>query len=87
MEIATIIFILSFLAIIITLVVSATRYMCEQKSKVSIKDKTEATVENCYFETTNDVTTKWKETTPKHSTRIKLRASRKLSNKRSGKKK
>jgi len=35
MEIATLIFILSFLAIVATLVVSATRYMCEQKSKVS----------------------------------------------------
>ena len=35
MEIATLIFILSFLAIVATLVVSATRYMCEQKGKVS----------------------------------------------------
>ena len=34
MEIATLIFILSFLAIVATLVVSVTRYMCEQKSKV-----------------------------------------------------
>ena len=84
MEIATLIFILSFLAIVTTLAVSATRYMCEQKSKVSIKDKTEATVEDCYFETTSNVTTKWKETTPKHTTRIKLRASRKLRNKRKG---
>ena len=34
MEIATLIFTLSFLAIVTTLVVSATRYMCEQKGKV-----------------------------------------------------
>lgn len=84
MEIATLIFILSFLAIVTTLVVSATSYMCEQKGKVSFKDKTEATFENCYFETTSDVTTKWKETTPKHSTRIKLREARKMRNKRKG---
>ena len=82
MEIATLIFILSFLAIVTTLVVSATRYMCEQKSKVSFKDKTEDIVEKSYFETTSDVTTKWKETTPKHSTRIKLREARKLRKKR-----
>ena len=35
MEIAALIFILAFLAIVTTLVVSATRYMCEQKGKVS----------------------------------------------------
>lgn len=76
MEIATLIFILSFLAIITTLVVSATRYMCEQKGKVSFKDKTEDIVEKSYFETTSDVTTKWKLTIPKHSTRVKNRNKR-----------
>lgn len=35
MEIATLIFISSFLAIVATLVVATTRYMCEQKGKVS----------------------------------------------------
>lgn len=35
----------------------------------------------------NETQEKWKETVPKHSTRIKLRASRKLRNKRKGKKK
>ena len=34
----------------------------------------------------NEVQEKWKETLPKHSTRIKLRNSRKLRNKRKGKK-
>ena len=77
MEIATLIFILSFLAIVATLVVAATRYMCEQKGKVSIEDKTEDVVEKSYFETTSDVTTKWKLTSPKHSTRIKNRNKRK----------
>ena len=84
MEIATLIFILSFLAIATTLVVTATRYMCEQKSKVKFKDTTEDTVEKSYFETTSDITEKWKLTVPKHSTRIKLREARKLRNKRKG---
>ncbi len=35
----------------------------------------------------NETQEKWKETIPKHSTRMKLRASRKLRNKRKGKKK
>lgn len=35
----------------------------------------------------NETQEKWKETLPKHSTRIKLRNSRKLRNKRKGKKK
>ena len=86
MEVATLIFILSFLAIVATLVVSATRYMCEQKGKVSFKDKTEDIVEKSYFETMSDVTTKWKLTIPKYSTRIKIREARKLRNKRKGKK-
>ena len=77
MEIATLIFILSFLAIVTTLVVSATRYMCEQKSKVKFKDKTEGIVEKSYFETASDITEKWKLTIPKHATRIKLRNKRK----------
>ena len=34
----------------------------------------------------NEAQEKWKETLPKHSTRIKLRNSRKLRNKRKGKK-
>lgn len=77
MEIATLIFILSFLAIVATLVVAATRYMCEQKSKVGFKDKTEDTIDKSKFETASDVTTKWKLTIPKHSTRIKNRNKRK----------
>ena len=51
---------------------------------MSFKDKIENIVEKSYFETTSDVTIKWKETTPKHSTRIKLREARKMRNKRKG---
>lgn len=84
MEIAALIFILSFLAIVATLIVSATRYMCEQKSKMKFKDKTEGIVEKSYFETASDITEKWKLTIPKHATRIKLREARKMCNKRKG---
>ena len=52
----------------------------------SVKEEVKAIVENCYSETVSDVATKWKLTLPKHSTRIKLRNSRKLRNKRKGKK-
>lgn len=118
MEIATLIFILSFLAIVATLVVSTTRYMCEKKGKVSkrvpLSEKVSITkgqlkeiglnTLNAYAEKyepvvgklsyefntswyqkeVNETQEKWKETVPKHSTRIKLRASRKLRNKRKG---
>lgn len=112
MEIATLIFILSFLAIVTTLVVAATRYMCEQKSKVSkrvpLSERVSITKEqlkeiglntlNAYaekyepivgklsyeFDTSwlhqkevNETQEKWKETVPKHSTRIKNRNKRK----------
>ncbi len=51
---------------------------------VVVKEEVKAIVENCYSETVSDVATKWKLTLPKHSTRIKLRNSRKLRNKRKG---
>lgn len=79
MEIATLIFILSFLAIISVLVTSTIRYMCKKKDEVSKEVIPKKKV--------NEKQEKWKLTIPKHSTRIKLRASRKLRNKRNGKKK
>lgn len=85
MEIATLIFILSFLAIITTLVVSATRYMCEQKSKVKFKEEAIGVADHVWYQKeVNETQEKWKETTPKHTTRIKLREARKLRNKRNG---
>ena len=136
MEIATLIFVLSFFAIVSVLVTSTIRYMCKKKNevdkrvplskKVSItkeqlkeielntlnsygltKEKAERIsklTEQAYLTKYEPLTTlcsgdfyksltyidgtstqeKWKETVPKHSTRIKLRASRKLRNKRKG---
>lgn len=125
MEIATLIFILSFFAIVSVLVVAATRYMCEKKDNVAkgskcigwasemlgrrnsyglTKEKAERIskqTEQAYLTKYGPLTTlcggdfyksltyidgtstqeKWKETIPKHSTRIKNR------NKRKGKKK
>lgn len=73
MEIATLIFILSFLAIISVLVASTIRYMCKKKDEVSKEVIPKKKV--------NETQEKWKETIPKHSTRIKNR------NRRKGKKK
>ena len=83
MEIATLIFILSFLAIVTTLVVSATRYMCEQKSKVKFKEEAVEVADHSWLHQNevNETQEKWKDTVPKHSTRIKNR------NRRKGKKK
>lgn len=83
MEIATLIFILSFLAIVATLVVSVTRYMCEQKSKVKFKEESVEIADHSWLhqKEVNETQEKWKLTIPKHSTRIKNR------NKRKGKKK
>ena len=87
MDIFVLLFIVSFLALILALAVMHIR-KCMNKSKgdVVVKEEVKAIVENCYSETVSDVATKWKETLPKHSTRIKLRNSRKLRNKRKGKK-
>ena len=87
MDIFALLFIVSFLVLIFTLTVMYIR-KCMNKGKggVSVKEDVKTIVENCYFETVSDVATKWKLTLPKHSTRIKLRNSRKLRNKRKGKK-
>lgn len=80
-------FIVSFLALTLVLVVMHIR-KCVNKGKgdIAVEEEVRTVVENCYFETVSDVATKWKLTLPKHSTRIKLRNSRKLRNKRKGKK-
>ena len=87
MDVFALLFIVSFLALIFTLAVMHIR-KCMNKGKgdITAKEKVKTVVENCYFETVSDVATKWKLTLPKHSTRIKLRNSRKLRNKRKGKK-
>ena len=87
MDVFALLFIVSFLALVITLAVMHIR-KCMNKGKgdITAKEKVKAVVENCYSETVSDVATKWKLTLPKHSTRIKLRNSRKLRNKRKGKK-
>ena len=71
MDVFVLLFIVSFLALILTLAVM-------HISKCMNKGNGDVTV--------SDVATKWKETLLKHSTRIKLRNSRKLRNKRKGKK-
>ncbi len=87
MDIFALLFIVSSLALVITLAVMYIR-KCMNKGKgdTTAKEEVKTIVEKCYFETVSDVATKWKLTLPKHSTRIKLRNSRKLRNKRKGKK-
>ena len=83
MDVFALLFIVSFLVLISTLVVMHIR-KCMNKGKgdITVKEEVKTIVEKCYFETVSDVATKWKLTLPKHSTRIKLRSSRKLRNKR-----
>ena len=87
MDVFALLFIVSFLALILTLAVMHIR-KCMNKGKgdTTAKEEVKTIVEKCYFETVSDVATKWKLTLPKHSTRIKLRNSRKPRNKRKGKK-
>ena len=87
MDVFALIFIVSFLVLLVTLIVMYIR-KCMNKGKgdTTTKEEVKTIVEKCYFETVSDVATKWKLTLPKHSTRIKLRNSRKLRNKRKGKK-
>ena len=79
MDVFALLFILSFIALIVTLVVMSVRKRINE-GKGDFKEE----VEESKKEPINDITTKWKEVAPKHSTRIKLRASRKLRNKRKG---
>ena len=87
MDVFVLLFVVSFLVLIFTLAVMHIR-KCMNKGKgdITAKEEVKTIVEKCYFETVSDVATKWKLTLPKHSTRIKLRNSRKLRNKRKGKK-
>ena len=87
MDVFALLFIVSFLALVITLVVMHIRKcMNNGNGDITAKEKVKTVVEKCYFEAVSDVATKWKLTLPKHNTRIKLRNSRKLRNKRKGKK-
>ena len=85
MDVFALLFIVSFLVLIFTLVVMHVR-KCMSRGDITAKEEVKTIVEKCYFETVSDVATKWKLTLPKHVTRIKLRNSRKLRNKRKGKK-
>ena len=87
MDMFALFFIVSFIALFLTLAVMYIRKgMNKGKGDVVVKEDVKTVVEKCYFETVSDVATKWKLTLPKHITRIKLRNSRKLRNKRKGKK-
>lgn len=87
MDVFALFFIVSFLALVLTLTVMHIRKSMDKgKGDYSVKEEVKTIVENCYFETVSDVATKWKLALPKHSTRIKLRNSRKLRNKRKEKK-
>ena len=79
MDVFALLFIVSFLAVVITLAVMHIRKCINAKDNVAKVDK--------YVEYVPDIQVKWKETLPKHITRIKLRNSRKLRNKRKGKNK
>ena len=85
MDVFALLFIVSFTALVITLAVMHIR-KCMSNGDITVKEEVETIVENCYSETVSDVATKRKLALPKHKTRIKLRNSRKLRNKRKGKK-
>ena len=108
MDVFALLFIVSFLALFLTLAVMHIR-KCMNKGKGNIgrrktygftKDKAariSLNTERAYVRSydlepsmmkreVNETQEKWKHTLPKHSTRIKLRNSRKLRNKRKGKK-
>ena len=78
MDVFALLFIVSFLALIFTLAVMHIRKHIKTKDNVAKGSK--------HIGWVSDIQVKWKETLPKHSTRIKLRNSRKLRNKRKGKK-
>ena len=87
MDLFVLLFIVSFLTLLVTLAVTHVhKCMSKGKGNTVVKEDVNTVVEKCYVEMVNDVATKWKLTLPKHSTRIKLRNSRKLRNKRKGKK-
>ena len=106
MDVFALLFVVSFLVLIITLVVIHIRkcmnkgdigrrktygFTREKATRISLNTQ-KAYVRSYDLESSmmkrevNEAQEKWKETLPKHSTRIKLRNSRKLRNKRKGKK-
>lgn len=109
MDVFALLFILSFIALLVTLVVMSVRKSINKgKERVPSSKKISISKEqfsqigldqlnnySCSWDLAtsmmkrevNETQEKWKETAPKHSTRIKLQASRKLRNKRKGKKK
>ena len=109
MDVFALLFIVSFLVLIFTLVVMHIRkgmnrgkgdigrrktygFTREKATRISLNTQ-KAYVRSYDLESSmmqrevNGTQEKWKETLPKHSTRIKLRNSRKLRNKRKGKNK
>ena len=106
MDVFALLFILSFIALIVTLVVMSIRKRINKgKERTPLSEKISISKErlkqigldqlNNYSRSwdlaesmmqreVNGTQEKWKETLPKHSTRIKLRNSRKLRNKRKG---
>ena len=116
MDVFALLFIVSFLALVITLAVTHIRKHIKTKDNVAKGSKHIGWVsdllgrgsskspriygnsnvefidcrwddESMMKREVNETQEKWKETLPKHSTRIKLRNSRKLRNKRKGKNK
>lgn len=81
MEVFGLMFVISFIALLATLVILYIRKSMN-KGTGDFGKEIETLVEKSYFETTSDVTTKWKLTVPKHKTRIKARNKRKQRNKR-----
>ena len=69
MDVFALLFIVSFIALVITLAVMYIRKYIKTKDNVAKVDK--------YVEHVPDIQEKWKHTLPKHSTRIKLRDKRK----------
>ena len=57
MDVFALLFIVSFLALVITLAVMHIR---KGMSDITVKEEVETIVEKCYFETVSDVATKWK---------------------------
>ena len=108
MDVFALLFIVSFIALVITLAVMYIRKgmnkgngnVGRRKTYGFTKDKAariSLNTQKAYTRSydldssmmqreVNETQEKWKETLPKHSTRIKLRNSRKLRNKRKGKK-
>lgn len=112
MDVFALLFILSFIALLVTLVVMSirkritfSRLINKGKERVPLSKKVSITkgqfsqigldqlnnyscswdlATSMMKQEVNETQEKWKETIPKHSTRIKLRASRKLRNKRKG---